>query len=100
MSIGSDFAALGPLGAGVTVMVDGDPVSMVEGDSLAAGLLAAGFRWFRETRVSGVERGPFCLMGACYDCLVEIDGETVQACMTPVRAGLAVTRLRREQADG
>ena len=100
MSSGSDFAAVGPSGPRVTVMVDGRPVDMAEGDSLAAGMLAAGIRWFRETPVSGAGRGPFCLMGACYDCLVEIDGETVQACVTPARAGLAVLRPRRERADG
>lgn len=27
------------------------------------------------------------MMGACFECLVEVDGRTVQACMTPVTAG-------------
>jgi aerobic-type carbon monoxide dehydrogenase small subunit (CoxS/CutS family) len=33
-------------------------------------------------------------MGACYDCLVLIDGAAVQACMTPVCEGLVVARLK------
>jgi len=33
------------------------------------------------------------MMGACYDCLVEINGETVQACMTTVTDGLQVQRI-------
>ena len=35
---------------------------------------------------------PFCMMGACYDCLVEIDGRIVQACMRPATDGLIVKR--------
>jgi predicted molibdopterin-dependent oxidoreductase YjgC len=100
VSTDSDFAPVGPVGETVTVLVDGAPVAMTLGDSLAAGLLAAGLRAFRETPVSGAPRGPFCMMGACFDCLVEIDGETVQACMTPVATGLVVSRPRRERADG
>jgi len=33
------------------------------------------------------------MMGVCFECLVEIDGRpNVQACMTPVRDGMAVRR--------
>ena len=56
--------------------------------TLAAALLAAGVSTFRRTPASGAPRGPFCMMGACHDCLVLIDGERVQACMTEVRDGL------------
>jgi predicted molibdopterin-dependent oxidoreductase YjgC len=31
------------------------------------------------------------MMGACYDCLVEIGGETRQACMIEVTDGLDIT---------
>jgi NADH dehydrogenase/NADH:ubiquinone oxidoreductase subunit G len=30
-------------------------------------------------------------MGVCFDCLVDADGSPVQACMTPVRAGMRIT---------
>lgn len=100
VNTGSDFVPIGARGSTVTVMLDGQPFEMAEGDTLAAGLLAAGVRAFRETPVSGAPRGPFCLMGACHDCLVEIDGRTVQACLMPVTAGLVVTRPRRSRADG
>ena len=56
-----------------------------------AALLAAGVMPFRQTPVSGAPRGPFCMMGACYDCLVEIGGETRQACMIEVTEGLDIT---------
>ncbi|MEX3010779.1 (2Fe-2S)-binding protein [Hoeflea sp. TYP-13] len=71
---------------------DGQTVSAREGDTVAAALFAAGYASIRKTPVHLSERGPFCMMGACYDCLVEIDGITVQACMTPVRPGLVVNR--------
>ncbi len=62
------------------------------GQSVAAALTDAGIRAFRETTKGG-ERGIFCGMGVCQDCLVTVDGMPNQrACMTPVREGLAVAR--------
>jgi predicted molibdopterin-dependent oxidoreductase YjgC len=77
----------------VTITFDGAPVRAREGDSVAAALLAAGHLVFRETPVSGAPRGPFCMMGACFDCLVEIDSEPArQACMVRVADGMRVRR--------
>jgi succinate dehydrogenase/fumarate reductase-like Fe-S protein len=60
---------------------------------VAAALFAAGVQACRDTAVSGAARGPFCMMGVCYDCLVRIDGRpNQQACMTPVRDGMTVQR--------
>lgn len=72
---------------------DGRSVSAKPGMSVAAALLTHGVMTVRETPVSGAARGPFCMMGACYDCLVLIDGVTVQACLTPVHEGLVVERV-------
>ncbi len=64
------------------------------GDSVAAALLAAGISRLRDTPVSGAPRGPWCMMGVCFDCLVEIDGiANRQACMTVLVDGM---RLRRQ----
>ncbi len=76
----------------VTVLLDGQPLDLPEGANLAAALLAAGVEVFRKTPVSGAPRGPFCMMGACFDCLVEIDGVVRQACMVEVTAGLEVRK--------
>jgi predicted molibdopterin-dependent oxidoreductase YjgC len=74
---------------------DGAEVRARAGDSVAAALLAAGHVAFRDTAVSGSARGPFCMMGACFDCLVEIDGVPArQACMVPVAEGMRVARQR------
>jgi predicted molibdopterin-dependent oxidoreductase YjgC len=78
-----------------TIVWDGREIPARTGESLATALLAAGVLSFRETPVTGAARGPLCLMGACFDCLVEADGmENVQACMTPVRAGLVAAPQR------
>lgn len=69
-------------------------LSAPRGATVASALLSAGITAFRETSVSGAARGPFCLMGACYDCLVSINGVTVQACMTPIEEGLQISRVR------
>ncbi len=68
---------------------DGRALPACAGEPLAVALLAAGVTHFRETAVSGTARGPLCLMGACFDCLVQVEGEAnVQACMVMVRPGL------------
>ncbi len=76
----------------VEVVFDGTPLSLPAGANLAAALLAAGIGEFRRTPVSGAPRAPFCMMGACFDCLVEIDGVVRQACMLDVREGLIISK--------
>lgn len=69
---------------------DGEPISCQPGASVAAALIATGKRGWRETR-SGASRGLFCGIGVCFDCLVEIDGESGQrSCMIPLQEGMDV----------
>lgn len=78
----------------VTLDFEGEAVTARPGDSVAAALLAAGHWVFRETQGSGAPRGPFCMMGACFECLLEIDGEpNRQACMTRAAEGMKVQRM-------
>lgn len=74
----------------LTFTFDNASITARHGDTIAAALLAAGVSVFRTTPVRGSHRAPWCMMGACYDCLVEIDGAVVQACMTPARQGQIV----------
>ncbi len=76
----------------VDVTFDGTTLSLPKGANLAASLLAAGVEVFRFSPVSGAPRAPFCMMGACFECLVEIDGITKQACMIDVSEGLQLAR--------
>src|SRR5271165_1807518 len=76
----------------VAVTFEGQTITARRGESLAAALIAAGVRSFRTTR-TGHERGLFCGMGVCQECLVEIDGQPNQrACMTKVDRPLDVRR--------
>ncbi|TPM93415.1 (2Fe-2S)-binding protein [Mesorhizobium sp. B2-3-3] len=74
-----------------TIFFDGRPLRCRPGDSIAAALLAAGVERFRTTPVSGTDRMPHCMIGNCFDCLVEIDGQAdQQACLVSVREGSQV----------
>ena len=92
---------VGAAGVPVTIHVDGEPVTAREGDSVAAALLAAGGPATRATLVSGEPRGPFCLYGACFECVLEIDGvRSCQGCLVPVRDGMQVRRMQDRGALG
>lgn len=84
-----------PDASSVTIHVDGAPVTARPGDSVAAALIAAGIVATRTTPVSDSPRGPYCMMGVCFECLMVIDGvASRQACLTPVRDGMRVERQR------
>jgi hypothetical protein len=75
----------------VTFTFDGMPLTALKGDTVATALLAAGVTRFRTTPVSGSERGPYCMMGVCFDCLVTIDGVgNRQGCLVPVSPGMKI----------
>jgi predicted molibdopterin-dependent oxidoreductase YjgC len=78
-----------------TLFFDGQPVPARDGDSVASALLAAGVRVTRQTQLSGAPRGPWCMMGACFDCVAIVDGRRgVRTCMTQAREGLRVVTQR------
>ena len=80
-------------GAPVRVTVNGAELQCRQGDSGAAALFAGGVQACRDTAVNEVPRGPYCMMGVCYDCLVTIDGQAnQQGCMTAVREGMQIER--------
>ena len=80
----------------VAVVVDGHTVMVPSGSSAAAATLVTGFASIRRTPVTGSDRGPYCMMGACFDCLAEIDGiPNRQSCMVEVRPGMRIRRQIR-----
>jgi predicted molibdopterin-dependent oxidoreductase YjgC len=75
----------------VTIYFDGRPVKARGEEPIAAALLAAGFRVFRKTKKRGENRGLFCAIGRCTDCMMVVDGvPNVRTCVTPVREGMVV----------
>ena len=82
-----------PDGGSIAFLFDGREIRAREGDSVAAALLAAGEMVTRLTPVGRAPRGPFCMMGACFDCVAEVDGVSgVQTCLVTARAGMRVAR--------
>jgi len=86
-------------GTSVSLSIDGKPIAARAGDTVAAALLAAGFRHCRTSAVSGALRAPYCMMGVCFDCLVNIDGVgNRQSCLVPVAEGMRVELQRGKRA--
>ena len=63
------------------LFIDGQPVSLAEGATVAAALSMAGDCCSR-TSVSGHRRAPVCGMGICQECRVMINGQRRLACQT------------------
>lgn len=73
-----------------TFRFDDQEIPARPGDSIAAALAAAGVGRLG-ARMSGMDRGVYCGMGACQDCMVTVDGRrSVCACMEEARAGAIV----------
>jgi predicted molibdopterin-dependent oxidoreductase YjgC len=73
------------------VELNGRMVKAQGGVSVASVVLGKGEKFTRTTPVSGSKRGPFCMMGVCYDCLMIIDGKSNQrACSIEVQPGMKI----------
>jgi len=71
---------------------EGRPIQALEGQSVAAALLAAGERHLRVDEF-GNAKGIVCGIGFCWECRCCIDGAPdTRACMTPALAGMIVRR--------
>jgi len=77
----------------VTVFVEGKAVSVRQGDTAAAAAMLAGLGHTRTSPVDGSPRAPYCMIGACFECLLVIDGvASRQACLVEVREGMRIDR--------
>jgi D-hydroxyproline dehydrogenase subunit gamma len=82
-----------PGASAITIFIDGRPVAAEAGESVAAVMLRQPEAWSRTTPVSYSPRAPYCMMGVCFECIVEVDGQgSVQGCLTPVSDGMRVNR--------
>jgi glycine/D-amino acid oxidase-like deaminating enzyme len=80
-----------PAGRGITFQFDGRRIDALDGETVGAALSAAGITTFRHN-ASGAPRGLFCGMGACFECVVTIDGRIGQrACMTRAIDGMTIS---------
>lgn len=77
----------------ITIEFEGNALEVCAGETVAAAILAAGAEYTRTTAISGAHRSPYCQMGICFECLMEIDGvPNRQACMVQVQEGMKVNR--------
>jgi NADPH-dependent 2,4-dienoyl-CoA reductase/sulfur reductase-like enzyme len=80
-----------PTGRAIAFQFDGRRIDALEGETIAAALSAADITTFRRT-ASGAPRGLFCGMGACFDCVVSVNGRIGQrACLMQALDGMDVT---------
>jgi len=87
--------------AGITITIDGVTVAAEPNETVAAVLLRTPPFFARTTALTGQHRGPYCMMGVCFDCLVEIDGRpNRQACLATVEAGMQVRTQEGARALG
>ncbi|MDI3534047.1 MAG: hypothetical protein PWQ82_412 [Thermosediminibacterales bacterium] len=75
----------------VTIVVDGKKIKAIEGEPIAAALMAAGIRVFRKTPKKNQPRGVFCAIGRCTDCVMTVNGiPNVRTCVTLVEDGMVI----------
>ena len=84
---------LSPVVSPLTFELDGRSIEARPGETLATAMLAAGEKTFSRSPKYHRPRGPFCLTGACAQCLVRIDGvPNLPACRVEVKSGMRVER--------
>ena len=73
----------------VTIQIDGKPVTVMAGSSVAAALAAqtSPTRGLSRTSVSGQIRAPVCGLGICHECRVLVNGHRQLACQTTCQDG-------------
>ena len=77
----------------IRIYFEGKLINVHKGDTVASALLEVGVTHFQNTTSTGSQRGPFCMMGVCFDCLVEIDEQpNQQACMINVYQEMKIKR--------
>lgn len=75
----------------VSLSFNDQTLQVPAGISVAAALLMSGIHRFRATPVSESPRAPYCMMGVCFECLVEIDGApNRQSCLIEVTDGMRI----------
>ena len=75
----------------VKIEVDGEILSAVEGEPIAAALIANGKKVLRYTRKYNEPRGIFCAIGKCTDCAMVVNGmPNTRTCVTPVEDGMKI----------
>ena len=78
----------------VTIYFEDEALTVPADISVAAAVLGPGHAGHTgKNAVKGDNRAPVCLMGVCFECMMEIDGKpNQQSCLVTVREGMKVNR--------
>jgi len=77
----------------ITIYFEGKTLNVPKDYNVATALLWAGVCDFRETTLNNMKRGPYCMMGVCFDCLININGmDNQQSCTIQVSDGMKIKR--------
>lgn len=80
----------------VHIIFEGQSLEVPGGISVAAAVMGhAHAGYTAQHSLDHSNRAPYCLMGVCFECLMEINGEAdVQSCLVPVAEGMVIKRRR------
>lgn len=74
----------------VRVSINGTPVAVPNGTTVAAAVLRSGVANFRRS-VSAEARGPLCGIGICFECRLTVNGNPhVKSCQVLCKAGMEI----------
>jgi predicted molibdopterin-dependent oxidoreductase YjgC len=82
-----------------SVTFDGKEIQAQIGEPVVMALLAAGVIATRVAPENHTPRGPYCLIGNCFECLVQINGSSAQqSCRTAVAPGMVIQSYKPKSA--
>lgn len=81
-----------------SILWNGRALPFTPGESVASALMRAGILSFGAAP-TGLSRTVFCGIGQCQNCLVMIDGQLREACLTPCRDGMVAHPEDSEAPD-
>lgn len=85
----------------VSFIFNGRELWGLEGEPIAATLLANGIRTLRRHEKSGRPRGIYCGIGHCYECRVTVNGiPGIRSCLTPLEEGMIIQSEAPERGAG
>jgi len=77
----------------ITIYFENKALNVPKDYNVATALLWAGVSDFRKTTLNNESRGPYCVMGLCFDCLININGlDNQQSCTIQVSDGMKIKR--------
>ncbi len=76
----------------VIIRVNTREIAAYQGETVLSALIAAGYKTLKKSSILKENRGAFCGMGVCFECIVTINGTPNQrSCMCQVENNMEIT---------